>query len=150
MVFVHTRNGTAQTALVLKEKASQNGELGCFEPVDNSQLGIARNAMKGSRNKQLQVMCMFYSMHSSLNTLQTKPDVQELFPAGFGIHHAGMLRSDRNLVEKYFSQGLIKVTVTAPVQLHNCTLHNAHNAQLTIENGPASRFWSAQPPSPGE
>ena len=26
-----------------------------------------------------------------------------------GIHHAGMLRSDRNLVEKYFSQGLIKV-----------------------------------------
>ena len=78
MVFVHTRNGTAQTALVLKEKASQNGELGCFEPVDNSQLGIARNAMKGSRNKQLQVMFSYmgcivlYSnrvalIHSKLN-----------------------------------------------------------------------------------
>ena len=33
----------------------------------------------------------------------------ELFQAGFGIHHAGMLRSDRNLVEKLFSQGFIKV-----------------------------------------
>jgi len=28
---------------------------------------------------------------------------------GFGIHHAGMLRADRNLTEKLFSQGLIKV-----------------------------------------
>lgn len=27
------------------------------------------------------------------------------------VHHAGMLRSDRNLVEKYFSEGLIKVLV---------------------------------------
>jgi hypothetical protein len=33
----------------------------------------------------------------------------ELFNAGFGCHHAGMLRSDRNLVEKVFSQGYIKV-----------------------------------------
>ena len=35
----------------------------------------------------------------------------ELFNAGFGIHHAGMLRTDRNLVEKLFSQGLVKVLV---------------------------------------
>ena len=73
----------------MKEKAANNGELGCFEPTDSTQLGLARNAMKSSRNRQL----------------------QELFPAGFGIHHAGMLRSDRNLVEKFFSQGLIKVLV---------------------------------------
>lgn len=31
------------------------------------------------------------------------------FCAGLGIHHAGMLRSDRNLMEKAFGQGLIKV-----------------------------------------
>ena len=30
-------------------------------------------------------------------------------PPGIGIHHAGMLRSDRNLVERAFGQGLIKV-----------------------------------------
>jgi replicative superfamily II helicase len=33
----------------------------------------------------------------------------ELFNAGFGCHHAGMLRADRNLVEKVFGQGYIKV-----------------------------------------
>lgn len=36
-------------------------------------------------------------------------DVKRLFLAGFACHHAGMLRSDRNLVEKMFHQGLIKV-----------------------------------------
>lgn len=35
--------------------------------------------------------------------------VKELFKSGFGIHHAGMLRSDRNLVEKLFAEGHITV-----------------------------------------
>ena len=30
---------------------------------------------------------------------------------GFCIHHAGMLRSDRNMVEDLFAKGLIKVLV---------------------------------------
>ena len=34
-----------------------------------------------------------------------------MFPDGFGIHHAGMLRQDRNLVENLFSKGLLKVLV---------------------------------------
>lgn len=34
-----------------------------------------------------------------------------MFPEGFGIHHAGMLRSDRNLMESMFSKGHIKVLV---------------------------------------
>ena len=37
--------------------------------------------------------------------------VRELFPDGFSIHHAGMLRQDRNLVESLFSNGHIKVLV---------------------------------------
>lgn len=32
-----------------------------------------------------------------------------MFEYGVGIHHAGMLRSDRNLVEKLFGEGVIKV-----------------------------------------
>lgn len=35
--------------------------------------------------------------------------VKDLFKSGFGIHHAGMLRSDRNLEERLFSDGFIKV-----------------------------------------
>jgi len=36
-------------------------------------------------------------------------ELQELFERGACIHHAGMLRSDRNLVEKLFSKGVIRV-----------------------------------------
>lgn len=36
-------------------------------------------------------------------------ELQELFASGIGMHHAGMLRSDRNLTERLFSDGYIKV-----------------------------------------
>ena len=35
-------------------------------------------------------------------------ELQELFPSGVGIHHAGMLRGDRNLMERAFAAGLLK------------------------------------------
>lgn len=35
--------------------------------------------------------------------------VKELFKSGFGIHHAGMLRADRNLTERLFSEGHVRV-----------------------------------------
>ena len=31
-------------------------------------------------------------------------------PAGLGIHHAGMLRPDRNIMERAFGQGIIKAS----------------------------------------
>lgn len=37
--------------------------------------------------------------------------MKEIFPEGFGVHHAGMLRSDRNLTESMFSRGHIKVLI---------------------------------------
>uniref|UniRef100_A0A8D3C335 Activating signal cointegrator 1 complex subunit 3 n=1 Tax=Scophthalmus maximus TaxID=52904 RepID=A0A8D3C335_SCOMX len=36
-------------------------------------------------------------------------EMKEMFPEGFGIHHAGMLRSDRSLMESMFSKGHVKV-----------------------------------------
>jgi len=39
-------------------------------------------------------------------------ELQELFPQGIGMHHAGMLRSDRTLMERLFAQGLLKVLCT--------------------------------------
>jgi hypothetical protein len=35
----------------------------------------------------------------------------QLFPYGFGIHHAGMLRQDRTLVEKLFMKGYVQVAI---------------------------------------
>jgi hypothetical protein len=36
-------------------------------------------------------------------------ELGELFEHGFGMHHAGMLRPDRSLTERMFSDGVIKV-----------------------------------------
>ncbi|XP_071560788.1 activating signal cointegrator 1 complex subunit 3 [Temnothorax nylanderi] len=87
MVFVHARNATARTANVLRELASQNDTLKYF--LADGQAKYVNKAFAKSRNRHL----------------------GELFNSGLSIHHAGLLRSDRNLVEKYFAEGLIKVLV---------------------------------------
>lgn len=89
MVFVHARNATVRTATVLRETATQKNQLTHFLPEDTPELGLAKKAIAKSRNKQL----------------------VELFHSGLGMHHAGMLRTDRNLVEKYFREGHIRVLV---------------------------------------
>lgn len=90
MVFVHARNATVRTSIVLRDIARVKNELSIFEACNNpTALGVAQKRIGGSRNKEL----------------------KELFDYGFSIHHAGMLRQDRNLVEKYFRDGLIKVLV---------------------------------------
>uniref|UniRef100_A0A4W3HS74 Activating signal cointegrator 1 complex subunit 3 n=1 Tax=Callorhinchus milii TaxID=7868 RepID=A0A4W3HS74_CALMI len=89
MVFVHARNSTVRTAMALQEMAKNRGEIMYFLPKHGPDYGSAEKQIQKSRNKQL----------------------REIFPDGFGIHHAGMLRQDRNLVESYFSQGHIKVLI---------------------------------------
>ena len=39
------------------------------------------------------------------------PDLKILFPHCIGVHHAGMVRSDRLLTEKLFASGAIKVYI---------------------------------------
>uniref|UniRef100_A0A674I0D5 Activating signal cointegrator 1 complex subunit 3 n=1 Tax=Terrapene triunguis TaxID=2587831 RepID=A0A674I0D5_9SAUR len=89
MVFVHARNSTVRTAMALREKAKNNGHICYFLPTQGPDYGQAEKQVQRSRNKQL----------------------RELFPDGFSIHHAGMLRQDRTLVENLFSHGHIKVLV---------------------------------------
>ncbi|XP_034181076.1 activating signal cointegrator 1 complex subunit obelus [Osmia lignaria lignaria] len=87
MVFVHARNATVRVANVLKELAQQNDMLKLF--LSEGHAKFINKAFAKSRNKHL----------------------IELFNNGLSIHHAGLLRSERNLVEKYFAEGLIKVLV---------------------------------------
>jgi len=88
MVFVHSRKDTGKTARMLALKAQQNSELSLFDAsADNPQYGLAAKEARKSRNRE----------------------ITELFESGIGIHHAGMLRSDRNLMEKLFSDGILKV-----------------------------------------
>ncbi|CAO2627749.1 Activating signal cointegrator 1 complex subunit 3 [Lemmus lemmus] len=89
MVFVHARNATVRTAMSLIERAKNSGQISSFLPTQGPEYGHALKQVQKSRNKQ----------------------VRELFLDGFSIHHAGMLRQDRNLVENLFSNGHIKVLI---------------------------------------
>ena len=40
-------------------------------------------------------------------------DLRELFAAGLGVHHAGMLRPERSLAERLFADGLLKASARA-------------------------------------
>lgn len=89
MVFVHSRNSTVKTARALRELAQQQGKIERFRIPASEQYRAAEKQMMRSRNGA----------------------IKDLFPYGFSIHHAGMLRADRNLVEKLFSEGTINVLV---------------------------------------
>ncbi|MCJ8728529.1 hypothetical protein PDJAM_G00005490 [Pangasius djambal] len=89
MVFVHARNSTVRTAMTLIEMAKNRGESSFFQPEQGPDYGHCEKQVQRSRNKQM----------------------REMFPDGFGIHHAGMLRQDRTLMENMFSRGYLKVLV---------------------------------------
>ncbi|CAH0555030.1 unnamed protein product [Brassicogethes aeneus] len=84
MVFVTSRNATASVAKKLIETAQVKGTLQLFEP-----------------EKSVQTMKSGYK----------SGDLSFLIPHGYGIHHAGMVRSDRLEVERLFRIGQLKVIV---------------------------------------
>ncbi|CAB3404822.1 unnamed protein product [Caenorhabditis bovis] len=90
LVFVHTRNGTAKLAEAFSARASVLGHLEHFIPQNSCSQGysLSEKAVNNSRNR------------GQLSTL---------FGRGFGIHHAGLCRSDRILMEKCFASGHISV-----------------------------------------
>ncbi|KAJ5467942.1 hypothetical protein N7475_005694 [Penicillium sp. IBT 31633x] len=87
MVFVHSRKDTVMTARMLKQLAAEEGREDLFSCHDHENYSNALRDMKHARAREL----------------------RDLFASGFGTHHAGMTRSDRNLMERMFSEGLIKV-----------------------------------------
>ncbi|CAK9780073.1 Sec63-domain-containing protein [Cutaneotrichosporon oleaginosum] len=87
MVFVHARKETVKTAQKLREMAMEEGEIDAFDTREHPRFQFHRRDIGTSRNKEM----------------------KELFDYGFGIHHAGMLRSDRNMMERMFEDQAIKV-----------------------------------------
>ncbi|KAJ3318630.1 activating signal cointegrator 1 complex subunit [Boothiomyces sp. JEL0866] len=87
MVFVHSRKDTVQSAKALLEEARNYGEESLFSGETHEQYGISLKDIQKSRNREL----------------------KELFPFGLGIHHAGMLRSDRTMTERMFEKGILRV-----------------------------------------
>ncbi|RLN92340.1 hypothetical protein BBJ28_00004981 [Nothophytophthora sp. Chile5] len=92
MVFVHSRKETVATmrSIVELSRGSEEepGTLEHFLPPMELQMPLSlQERVQKSRNKEL----------------------KELLVYGMGIHHAGMLRSDRNLSEQLFELGFIRV-----------------------------------------
>ncbi|CAG8574007.1 14593_t:CDS:10, partial [Acaulospora morrowiae] len=87
MVFVHARKETVRTAKTFCEYILTEGHDGLFDVSAHPRYDLMGKSVAKSRNKEL----------------------KELFTHSFGIHHAGMLRSDRTMTERLFEIGLIKV-----------------------------------------
>ncbi|KAB2000070.1 hypothetical protein ES319_D12G205700v1 [Gossypium barbadense] len=89
MVFVHSRKDTVKTAEKLVELARKYEGLELFKNDAHPQFSLIKKEVVKSRNK----------------------DLVQLFDFGVGVHHAGMLRSDRGLTERLFSDGILRVLV---------------------------------------
>ena len=87
MVFVHSRKDTWKTARNLYEMAMDQQCTDLFDPTHHDGYERAVRDMKTSKGREL----------------------RELLPKGLSTHHAGMARSDRNLVERLFAEGVLKV-----------------------------------------
>jgi len=87
MVFVHSRKETLGTARKLYDQAMEQQCTDLFDPTMHPRYTVATQDMKSSKQREL----------------------RELLPKGMGIHHAGMPRSDRNLMERLFAEGVLKV-----------------------------------------
>jgi antiviral helicase SLH1 len=87
MVFVHARRDTIQTAKNFMQMAIDQECLDLFTLRDQPGLSLAQKDMAKAKGREL----------------------RDLFQSGFGIHHAGMARSDRNLVERLFGDGFLQI-----------------------------------------
>jgi antiviral helicase SLH1 len=87
MVFVHSRKDTVKTARQLYETATEQGLTDLFDPSQHEGFTNAMRDVKTSKGRE----------------------IRELVAKGMGTHHAGMPRSDRNLIERLFATGVLKV-----------------------------------------
>jgi len=90
LIFVHSRRETIKTAKAIKEMALAKDELGKFVKEDSQSQIILQSEAEKAQNA----------------------DLKELLPFGFAIHHAGLSRLDRELVEDLFNDRHIQVLVS--------------------------------------
>ncbi|KAM7481884.1 hypothetical protein LguiB_006467 [Lonicera macranthoides] len=90
LIFVHSRKETAKTARAIRDSALANDTLGRFLKEDSASREI---------------------LHSHTELVKSN-DLKDLLPYGFAVHHAGMARADRQLVEDLFADGHVQVLVS--------------------------------------
>ena len=86
MIFVHSRMNTIKTAKEMIRCVNAESSTAYFELDPDDKLYC---------HKQLKGV--------------SSAEIKDLFRSGFSIHHAGLLRKDRDVVEELFAKGFIKV-----------------------------------------
>jgi len=89
LIFVTSRAETAKTAKALRDQAVANDEMSYFMRDDSASREIVTEELENVKSA----------------------DLKETLPYGFAIHHAGLTRSDRELVEDLFADKHIQVLV---------------------------------------
>jgi pre-mRNA-splicing helicase BRR2 len=89
LVFVHSRKETAKTAKFLRDMAIEKETITQFVKPDGAVREILNEEASNVKDTNL----------------------RDLLPFGFAIHHAGMAREDRGLVEELFADGSVQVLV---------------------------------------
>ncbi|THH20310.1 hypothetical protein EW146_g1011 [Bondarzewia mesenterica] len=89
LVFVHSRKETAKTAKFIRDMAIEKETITQFVKPDSAVREILNEEANNVRD----------------------PNLRDLLPFGFAIHHAGMSREDRGLVEELFADGSVQVLV---------------------------------------
>lgn len=87
MIFVHARRETSKTIRAILDLCSKFGSHYLLENSSHEKYVLYNGRVERSKSQE----------------------VRQMFADGVGIHHAGMLRADRSLVEELFECGLIKV-----------------------------------------
>ncbi|ESN94050.1 hypothetical protein HELRODRAFT_102998 [Helobdella robusta] len=90
LVFVHSRKETGKTARAIRDMCLENDSLGQFLKEGSASTEVLRREAQDVNNHEL----------------------KDLMPYGFAIHHAGMTRVDRSLVEDLFADRHIQVLVS--------------------------------------
>mmetsp|Transcript_7976 Transcript_7976/g.22253 ORF Transcript_7976/g.22253 Transcript_7976/m.22253 type:complete len:1913 (+) Transcript_7976:252-5990(+) len=90
LIFVHSRAETGKTAKALRDLALERDELSNFVREGGATQEILREEVDTVKNA----------------------DLKEVLTYGMAIHHAGMARTDRELVEDLFADGHIAVLCT--------------------------------------
>ncbi|CAI7778036.1 unnamed protein product, partial [Closterium sp. NIES-53] len=86
LVFVHSRKETGKTARAVRDAALAADTLGRFLKEDGASREILASEAESVKSGEL----------------------RDLLPYGFAIHHAGLARADRTLVEDLFADGHIQ------------------------------------------
>ncbi|KAF5944182.1 hypothetical protein HYC85_018259 [Camellia sinensis] len=102
LIFVHSRKETAKTARSIRDAALVNDTLGRFLKEDS----VSREIL-----------------HSHTELVKSN-DLKDLLPYGFAIHHTGMARADRQLVEDLFSDGHVQVLVSTTTLAWGVNFYN--------------------------